>query len=406
MRVDLGALERLPAVDRHAVLELLHIGSHFTQVLDGGGDAVGFLHAQFAGVADVGVALGQRSGDSDDGDLIDEVGDFLGQQGGAFQRRAVELDVSDRFALGVVEDFRHVRAHAGEHLEDGGAGGVEANVLDEQAGAVHRGGGDEPESGGGDIAGDGEIAGLRHLTAGHGDGVAVGAAGDAEACEHALGMVAGGGGLDHGGGAFGKKPGEQHRAFHLGGGDRHFVGDGVQLAAVDAQRRAARLLAERLYVRAHFRKRNGDATHRAGGKRGIPEQLGGERLAGQQTREQPHAGAGVPAVDGRFRSGEFHRAPVDAELRGAVAIHFLKDIEACAERAHRLEGVHAILAGQEIGNFADPVRQAAEDGRAVGDALVARHAEFGMEGGDGCDAEGGHGWGNSTARCRGALLLR
>ena len=263
VRVDLGALERLPAVDRHAVLELLHIGSHFTQVLDGGGDAVGFLHAQFAGVADVGVALGQRGGDGDDGDLIDEVGDFLGQQGGAFQWRAVELDVSDRFALGVVEDFRHVSAHAGEHFEDGGAGGVEANVLDEQAGAVHRGGGDEPESGGGDIAGDGEIAGLRHLTAGHGDGVAVGAAGDAEACEHALGVVAGGGGLDHSGGAFGEKAGQQHRAFHLGGGDRHFVGDRLELVTVDFQGCAAGFRAECLNVRSHFRERDGNATHGA-----------------------------------------------------------------------------------------------------------------------------------------------
>ena len=348
VRIDFGAFEFAAAVDGHAVLELLHIHSHFPQIFHSGGDAVRFLHAQLARVADVGGTLGQRGGDGDHGDLVDEVRDFLGQQRGAFQRRAVDFDVADRLAVRVVEDFRHVRAHAGEHLEDGGAGGVEADVLDEQAGAVHRGGRDEPEGGGGDIAGDGEIAGLRHLSAGHGDGVAVRAAGDAEAREHALGVVAGGGGLDHGGGAFGEKAGEQHRAFHLGGGDRHFVGDRVQFCAVDAEWCAARLLAERLQLRAHFRERHGDATHGARGKRGVAEQLGSERLPGQESREEAHAGAGVAAIDGCFGGGEFHRAPVDEEFRGAVAFQFLKDIEACAERSHRLEGIHAVLAGQEI----------------------------------------------------------
>ena len=51
MGIDFRAFEWLPAVDDHAVLELLHIGSHFPEVIDGGGDAVGFFYAQFAGVA-------------------------------------------------------------------------------------------------------------------------------------------------------------------------------------------------------------------------------------------------------------------------------------------------------------------------------------------------------------------
>ena len=63
------------------------------------------------------------------------------------------------------------------------------------------------------------------LAAVDGDGVALVAGADAERREHALGVVAGFGGLDDGGFAFGEQAGEQHGAFHLGAGHRHFVGD-------------------------------------------------------------------------------------------------------------------------------------------------------------------------------------
>ncbi len=134
-------------MDRHAVLELLHLGPHFPEVLDGGGDAVRFLHAEFAGVADVRVTLGQRGGDGDYRDLVDQVRDFLGQQGRALERCAVDLDVANRLASGAVFDFGHVRAHAAEDAEDGGAGRVQSDVLEEQAGAIHRGRRDQPEGG-------------------------------------------------------------------------------------------------------------------------------------------------------------------------------------------------------------------------------------------------------------------
>jgi hypothetical protein len=45
----------------------------------------------------------------------------------------VDFDVADGFAVRVVDDFGHVCAHAAEDLEDGGAGGIESDVFDEQA---------------------------------------------------------------------------------------------------------------------------------------------------------------------------------------------------------------------------------------------------------------------------------
>lgn len=130
--VDGCTFEWGAAVDGHAVGEFLDLDAHFAESLDGGGDAIGFLYAEFFGVADVCGALCEGGGDGDDGDFIDEVGDFLREEGGAGEGCAVEFNVADGFTTGAVEDFGHFCAHAGEDFEDGGAGGIEADVLDEE----------------------------------------------------------------------------------------------------------------------------------------------------------------------------------------------------------------------------------------------------------------------------------
>ena len=81
--IDHGGVQRLAAFDFHAVLELIDLGSHGAEVVDDGGDAVGFLDAEFLGVADDRAALGQRGGDGDDGNLIDQVRDFIDEDRGA-----------------------------------------------------------------------------------------------------------------------------------------------------------------------------------------------------------------------------------------------------------------------------------------------------------------------------------
>jgi hypothetical protein len=129
------------------------------RLFDDGGDAVGFLDAEFGGVADDGAAFGERGGHGDDRDFIDQIGHLGFEDGGAFEWCAVDLDVADRFATRIMDDVEHVRAHAAEDLENGGAGGVESDVLEQQARAGQGGGGDQPEGGAGYVAGHGEIAG-------------------------------------------------------------------------------------------------------------------------------------------------------------------------------------------------------------------------------------------------------
>ena len=81
-------------------------------------------------------------------------------------------------------------------------------------------------------------------------------------------------------------------------------------------------------LRAHLAERHGDAAHRARGKRGVAEEFRGERLAGEQTGEQAHAGAGVAAIDRRGGRAEFHRLAVDAQVDRAVAGEFVEHLVA------------------------------------------------------------------------------
>ena len=374
--IDHGGVQRLPTFDFHAVFELLDLGSHSAEVVDDGGDAVGFFDAEFLGVADDGATLGQCCRNGDDWNFIDEVRDFIDENRGTGEGGAVEFDVADGFACGLVNDFRHVRAHAAEDFENGGAGRVEADVFDEQAGAGDGGGGDEPEGRAGNVAGHGEIAGLGDLTAVEGDCVVFAVGGDAEGGHHPLGVVAGFGRLDDGGLALGKKPCKEHGAFYLCAGDGHLVGNRGQFGGMDAQGSAAGFLAEGLDIGTHLAERDGDAAHGPGRQRGVTEELGGECLACEKSGEQAHAGAGISAVDGGSGGAEFHRLTTDAEVGWAVVFEFVEDFIRRAERLHSVECVDAVLAGEEVADGASAVGESAENGGAVGHAFVAGDAKL------------------------------
>ena len=70
---------------------------------------------------------------------------------------------------------------------------------------------------------------------------------------------------------------------------------------------------------------------------------------------------------------------MDDQLVWAISGEFFEHFVAGAEGLHGVEGVDAIFAGQEIADAAEAVSQATENGGAVGNTLVPRHAEFGME---------------------------
>ena len=141
-----------------------------------------------------------------------------------------------------------------------------------------RGGGDQPESGTGDVSRDCEIHRLRHLSSLHGRAYFDEAAilrgvfvfpnlfafrFDEKVIEHPLGVVARADILDHRGGAFGKKSREENRAFDLRAGDRRAVGDALQIAMTLDHKRRAGLFTLRVEICTHEAQRIDDALHRA-----------------------------------------------------------------------------------------------------------------------------------------------
>ena len=133
-------MQRVAALDFHAIVELDHLGTHGAEVVDHGGDAVGFLDAQVAGIADEGAATGQGGRHGEHRDFVDEVGDFLGQKSGAGQRRTVDLNVANGLASGMLVRFYHVCPHPPKHLENGRSGRIEADVFEQKSRARQRGG--------------------------------------------------------------------------------------------------------------------------------------------------------------------------------------------------------------------------------------------------------------------------
>jgi hypothetical protein len=182
-------------VDGHAVVVFGDGDAEGAQVGGHGGDAVGFLDAQFVGVADFGVALGQRAGHGDDGQFVDDVGDFRAGNFRAAQLASVDADGAERFAGGI-GCFRDMGAHAQQHAEQAGAGAVEAEVGDGQVGAGHGGGGGDPEGGGGKVARHVEVAPVQPRASAHPDRPALGHRGEVddgrrvEMGEQPLGMIA------------------------------------------------------------------------------------------------------------------------------------------------------------------------------------------------------------------------
>ena len=80
MAFHLGAGETAHAVDDHAVLPRLQAAAQAVQLRYGGGDAVRLLDAQFGGVADDGVALGEAGGHGQHRQLVDHDGNDLAAQ--------------------------------------------------------------------------------------------------------------------------------------------------------------------------------------------------------------------------------------------------------------------------------------------------------------------------------------
>ncbi len=107
------------------------LGAEGVEVFDGGVDAVGFFDAEFSCISDGGGTGGKGASEGEDGDFVDKVWDFVGEEFGSGQLGSLDGDVSEGF--GLIASGRvdlDVGAHSLEDSDDGVSGGVEAEVFD------------------------------------------------------------------------------------------------------------------------------------------------------------------------------------------------------------------------------------------------------------------------------------
>ena len=153
-----------------AIVHLDDLRAHDPQIVRDGGDAIGFLHPQFLGVANDRGAAGERAGHRQNRQFVDQLRNFFSLDDGAFERRAGDFDDAARLELiDIFDGFAHLRAHAHEHAEQCRARIVQADVAHEQMTARLRGGRDQPKRRGRNVARNNEIARLRHLIAKNAD---------------------------------------------------------------------------------------------------------------------------------------------------------------------------------------------------------------------------------------------
>jgi hypothetical protein len=179
--------------------------------------------------------------------------------------------------------------------------------------------------------------------------------------------------LDHGGPAsIREQPGQEHARFHLRAGDRQLVADRPdRRPAFDDEGRMPVL---RLHMSAHLGERLGDPPEGPVRERLVADELESSLLPDEQPGQEPNQRAGVPAVD-RDTGG-----PKPAEAHPAHAHCVPVHLHFGPERAHPGGGRERVGGSAEAREAALPVRDSAEQERAVGDRLVAGHGEVAAKG--------------------------
>lgn len=79
--------------------------------------------------------------------------------------------------------------------------------------------------------------------------------------------------------------------------------------------------------------------------------------------------------DGR-ENGAAMATPRDAGSDGAAAFPAFQHLHPRSQLFHGAQGVQTVLAAQEVVHFRHSVRQAAQNGGAVGDALVSGYGQY------------------------------
>ena len=286
--VDSCAVERLAAGHVEAVFEFGDFCAHGAEVFGDERDAVGFFDAQFAGVANADAAAGVRRNGREHRQLIDELGgdraaDLCRSHALLRSRNAHGADKLGVLLLDMKNgDFC---AECGEHVEQGGAGWIEAKRIEDEVGAGKERCGTQEKCSGRQIAGNGSLDGVERLRTRDGDGATVARDRCAEGAQGKLAVIAGAHGFADGCGSLGLQAGEQNAGLHLRAGNRSGVVDGRQFPAFDGERRVAISKREAC---SHPLQRLANALHGPARKRCVADKRKAAALRRKQAGDHAH----------------------------------------------------------------------------------------------------------------------
>ena len=186
-------------------------------------------------------------------------------------------------------------------------------------------------------------------------------------------MIARGLGLDHHGLAGRVQPRQKHRGFHLRRRHRRRVADRQGVGRPGDRHRQAPALAPD-GAGPEQRQGVGHPRHGARAQRSIAGKGRTDGRGGHGAHDQPHARAGIAAIDHILGFGETAH-PHPMHMPDAIVVA----ADLGPEGAHRAGRIQHILPLQKAGDHRLAHRHRPKDERAVRDRLVARHIGHALE---------------------------
>ena len=361
-----------PALDAHAVGQHRDGQAHGGQTVGHHLDAVGFLHAQLFGPAQLGHALGAGRGNEERRELVDGQRHPGRVNGDALETPAAHVQVGHRLAPHQLRvGFGDVGAHGTQHVQHADTRGVHAHMTQDEIRAGADGRCHQEEGCRRDVGRHVHPRRTQHLPAAHRRRGPLAPHLHAEGRQHPFGMVARGRRFRDARLAVGIQPGQQQRRLHLGAGHRQLQVHGREpVHRLHLQRRLAVLAVD---ARAHPRERIDHPPHGAARQAGIAHHPGGKALAGQNAAQEPHRGARVAAVQVAGRR-------LQAMQPHAMHLHLplVRTIDAHAHCPEDLGGGQGIGAFQEAMDFRHALGQRAQHDGAVRDGLVTRYPDVAL----------------------------
>jgi len=297
-------------------------------------------------------------------------------------------DGAERFGGGLLDFFHEACAHPEEGGEEGGPGGVKADVTQGESRPWEASSEDDPKGGGGEVARDIKLGGFKALGSVEDDRFFVEAQAGAESGKKKFGVIAGESRFVKDGFSVGLKGGEKKAGFNLGTGDGAGEVGGVELGAVDVEWGAVVGTCAKNFG-SELAQRIGDTSHGSTSEGGITEKTSLKRLACDESSEEAHGGTTVSTIDGFGGGEELSSTAFDENFIGGDSV------DTTTESLKGVKGGEAVFAWEKPAEASCARGEATEKDSAVGDAFVARDGEFSVEATEGTDFEVAHGEGRA-----------